>query len=380
MPVDGRSSDGGRWAPARFGCCRCRSSRRDPPIGGQPSSTASARTVRFDRRRTKQPGSSFCSFPRDSVTGRTAGPAMLMSDGVSCPNLHDGMAVVDEWHSVDDAASSQDDGDETSFRSGSTRDGDQRHEDGDRRHRSSRIVLVRNHEGDAGPVYVLGPTRHHLRDPWKSHRQRRNHQSRVRHPARRMAIGLVQSRRHGPQLRRRRDALGHVAHVRRDRRWRATAGTFDVGHRKGNTTPLVDMGRFSHEAVMVDPRTGYVYETEDAGNCGFYRFIPYRRGRLDQGGRLYMLAVSQPAESRSRHVLADRDDAGTSKWVAHRRPARPPRTPCYAQGHAKGGARLQPARGRMVGRPDGLLPLDQRRQRGRGTGVRIRPPRRDADS
>ena len=33
---------------------------------------------------------------------------------------------------------------------------DRRHEDGDRRHRSSRIVLVRNHEGDAGPVYVSG--------------------------------------------------------------------------------------------------------------------------------------------------------------------------------------------------------------------------------
>ena len=32
---------------------------------------------------------------------------------------------------------------------------------------------------------------------------------------------------------------------------------FDVGKEHGDPTPLKDMGRFSHEAVMVDPRTGY---------------------------------------------------------------------------------------------------------------------------
>ena len=38
---------------------------------------------------------------------------------------------------------------------------------------------------------------------------------------------------------------------------------------------IPSMGRFSHEAVAVDPATGIVYETEDNGNnSGFYRFIP----------------------------------------------------------------------------------------------------------
>ncbi len=50
--------------------------------------------------------------------------------------------------------------------------------------------------------------------------------------------------------------------------------------------PLVAMGRFSHEAVAVDPRTGFVYETEDEGDSAFYRFRPYRRGRLEEGGVL----------------------------------------------------------------------------------------------
>lgn len=55
--------------------------------------------------------------------------------------------------------------------------------------------------------------------------------------------------------------------------------------------PLVDMGRFSHEAIAVDPRTGIVYETEDQGNSLFYRFIPKRRGRLAEGGVLEALRI-----------------------------------------------------------------------------------------
>ena len=61
--------------------------------------------------------------------------------------------------------------------------------------------------------------------------------------------------------------------------------------------PLRAMGRFVHEAVAVDPQTGIVYETEDAGTAGFYRFVPSRRGRLGCGGTLQMLA-SKGAELR----------------------------------------------------------------------------------
>jgi uncharacterized protein len=55
--------------------------------------------------------------------------------------------------------------------------------------------------------------------------------------------------------------------------------------------PLKAMGRFEHEAVAVDKRTGIVYLTEDYNPCGFYRFLPRRRGRLAEGGVLQMLAV-----------------------------------------------------------------------------------------
>lgn len=55
--------------------------------------------------------------------------------------------------------------------------------------------------------------------------------------------------------------------------------------------PLPAMGRFVHEAVAVDPATGFVYETEDRGTAGFYRFLPTTPGTLSDGGRLQMLAI-----------------------------------------------------------------------------------------
>jgi secreted PhoX family phosphatase len=61
----------------------------------------------------------------------------------------------------------------------------------------------------------------------------------------------------------------------------------------GDPTPLRAMGRFSHEAIAVDPATGYIYETEDAGNSsGFYRFVSTTPGQLGDGGELSMLKVA----------------------------------------------------------------------------------------
>jgi uncharacterized protein len=72
--------------------------------------------------------------------------------------------------------------------------------------------------------------------------------------------------------------------------------------------PLKGLGRFEHEALAVDPDTGYVYLTEDMDTAtlpaaeavlpdgtqpgaGFYRFIPKEPGRLVAGGKLQMLAI-----------------------------------------------------------------------------------------
>lgn len=51
------------------------------------------------------------------------------------------------------------------------------------------------------------------------------------------------------------------------------------------------MGRFVHEAIAVDPKTGIVYQTEDDGESLFYRFIPKVRGQLAAGGVLEALKI-----------------------------------------------------------------------------------------
>jgi secreted PhoX family phosphatase len=110
----------------------------------------------------------------------------------------------------------------------------------------------------------------------------------------------------------------------------------------GDTRPIADMGRFSHEAVAVDPRTGYVYETEDAGNSsGFYRFVPNHRRRLHEGGRLYMLKV---ATADLANLGASYPDGASFKvsWVPIETPDNPdasmPGNFVWAQGRALGAA------------------------------------------
>jgi secreted PhoX family phosphatase len=59
--------------------------------------------------------------------------------------------------------------------------------------------------------------------------------------------------------------------------------------------PIRSMGRFAHEAVAVDQRTGTVYLTEDASSgvgSGFYRYLPDDPNDLQVGGRLQMLGIT----------------------------------------------------------------------------------------
>lgn len=63
--------------------------------------------------------------------------------------------------------------------------------------------------------------------------------------------------------------------------------------------PLTAMGRFDHEAVCIDPRTGVAYLTEDKADGLFYRFLPSRPGRLVEGGRLQAMAFRDAPRSDS---------------------------------------------------------------------------------
>ena len=106
--------------------------------------------------------------------------------------------------------------------------------------------------------------------------------------------------------------------------------------------PLVDMGRFAHEAVAVDPATGCVYETEDAGDTsGFYRFVANDPGRLSEGGRLHMLAIAGFPQADTR--TGQTGEPRPVEWVdiAEPDPADVLTNRVFFQGFAQGGARFR---------------------------------------
>jgi uncharacterized protein len=82
--------------------------------------------------------------------------------------------------------------------------------------------------------------------------------------------------------------------------------------------PLRAMGRFSHEAVALDPKSGAVYLTEDEGDSVFYRFLPNDRTRLNLGGRLQALAFKmrpQAITSNKTTPFWKNGDAFDAVWI-----------------------------------------------------------------
>ena len=120
-----------------------------------------------------------------------------------------------------------------------------------------------------------------------------------------------------------------------------------------NTTvppvPLKAMGRFSHEAVAMDPRSGIVYLTEDSKPfCGFYRFLPRRPGHLMEGGRLEILALKDKPNYNTR--FGQRTGATfAANWVTIDDPdpqsADTDEQSVFKQGAAKGAAHFSKLEG-----------------------------------
>jgi len=71
--------------------------------------------------------------------------------------------------------------------------------------------------------------------------------------------------------------------------------------------PLVAMGRFNHEAIAVDAKSGVVFQTEDRPDSLLYRYLPDEAGKLAAGGKLQALAlVGEPSvDTRNWSKFAD---------------------------------------------------------------------------
>jgi hypothetical protein len=104
--------------------------------------------------------------------------------------------------------------------------------------------------------------------------------------------------------------------------------------------PIVDMGRFNHEAASVDPNTNIVYLTEDRNDSLFYRFIPKTPKNLLAGGRLQALVVIQNDKFDTRNwdsVAMQMDKSYAVKWIDLTN-VQSPEDDLRQQGYAKGAA------------------------------------------
>jgi secreted PhoX family phosphatase len=146
---------------------------------------------------------------------------------------------------------------------------------------------------------------------------------------------------------------------------------FEVRAKPGETTgrPIVAMGRFSHEAVAVDPLTNFAYLTEDNRNkSGFYRFKPSDAsgapGAYEAGGTLQMARVVGRANADL--IVASKGERHRIEWVDIANPDADPVSMAlpdfagttsvagpFAQGWAAGGLRM--SRGEGIWHRDGKL-------------------------
>lgn len=152
---------------------------------------------------------------------------------------------------------------------------------------------------------------------------------------------------------------------------------FEVPITPGLADPvaLAAMGRFNHEAVAVEPSRGIVYLTEDRGDGLLYRFLPTRRGRLADGGRLQALAVlgrpSLDTSNRSGPTLAPGQPVAT-QWLDVR-DVTAPNDDLRLQGFAAGAARFSRGEGMWFGRDAVYFACTDGGAAGRGQLFRYRP-------
>ena len=111
------------------------------------------------------------------------------------------------------------------------------------------------------------------------------------------------------------------------------------------------MGRFNHEAIAVDPKSGIVYQTEDREDSLIYRYIPNKKGQLAAGGRLQALVIIDAPSLDTRNweeTLVRPGEPMAVRWIDMDR-VRSPKDDLRRRGFAKGAARFARGEGMWYG-------------------------------
>jgi secreted PhoX family phosphatase len=117
---------------------------------------------------------------------------------------------------------------------------------------------------------------------------------------------------------------------------------FDVpAEGQANPEPIRGMGRFDHEAIAVDPMTGAIYQTEDSGSAGFYRYTPTNYGKPHAGGTLEMLKIvgQNQTDLTGQTIEITKDTSFDVEWVTIGSPESVSPS-VFNQGFTQGGARF----------------------------------------
>ena len=199
-----------------------------------------------------------------------------------------------------------------------------------------RVRLVRNHE--LGARHTL--QRRCVRSAASGGRPRSSSMAR-----RRVHQRVRQPERHDPQLRRWSDAMGHLAHVRRDVR-STRRGQAARLHLRGARGRLATRRRsatwaasHTRRSPSIRPPATSTRPRTHGNSSGFYRFVPHRRNRPARAAASTCSRCGgQPGESR-RELSRTARPSTSSGWTSRRRTILRPTMPgnfVWAQGRAAG--------------------------------------------
>ncbi|HZH34624.1 MAG TPA: alkaline phosphatase PhoX [Pyrinomonadaceae bacterium] len=269
---------------------------------------------------TKNTGETFLSLPKGFEYNVLGKAGSVMGDGRKTPRAHDGMAA---------------------FKVGSELRIVRNHEVSDRTPREGAAIGAGNSYDEAAgggtTTLVINPQTHEIVRDFVS----------LSGTMTNCAGGVTPW---GSWISCEETTLGQTKFTRNNREYGGFAKPhgycFEVQASANNNLPpipLKAMGRFEHEAVAVDKKTGIVYLTEDSSPAGFYRFLPKRNKRLAEGGTLQILTVRDKPDFDTRTGQKPGTHLGVS-WLTIDNPdpdeADTDSLAVFKQGAAKGAAKF----------------------------------------